>query len=70
MMFGNLKIIFKILWIEFMKMNVRVKFGFRLWRIAMANSYYIKTYGDFVKQEQSVLDEGRGISLSKDDGRN
>lgn len=25
----------------------------------MANSYYIKTYGDFVKQEQSVLDEGR-----------
>ena len=25
----------------------------------MANSYNIKTYGDFVKQEQSVLDEGR-----------
>ena len=42
-----------------MKTDVRVKFGFRLWRIVMANSYYIKTYGDFVKQEHFVLDEGR-----------
>jgi hypothetical protein len=36
----------------------RAKYGYRLWRIAMAN-YYVQTYGEFVKKEQSVLDEGR-----------
>ncbi len=25
----------------------------------MANSYYLQTYGEFVRKEQSVLDEGR-----------
>lgn len=25
----------------------------------MASSYYLRTYGEFVKKEQSVLDEGR-----------
>ena len=34
-------------------------YGYRLWRIAMGSSYYIRTYGDFVKQEQAVVDENR-----------
>ena len=28
----------------------------------MANSYYLRTYGEFVKKEQAVLDENRYLN--------
>jgi coproporphyrinogen III oxidase-like Fe-S oxidoreductase len=31
-------------------------------RREMANSYYIQTYGEFVKKEQKVLDENRFLN--------